>query len=79
MMDAFSQMADNSGFEEFGSFGPGFTIAIIVGCTFGLSFIYTLSAVVFTVLYNLIAGSIGGVRFDLESIDKSQKDVFPVG
>jgi hypothetical protein len=78
MIDAFSQVAAESGFEEFGSFGPGFAIVMIIACTFGFSFIYTTSALVFTVLYNLLAGSIGGLRLELKSVDK-EKDSSSVG
>jgi hypothetical protein len=78
MVDAFSQVPAESGFEELGTFGPGFAIILIIGCTFGVSFIYTTGALVFTVLYNLLAGSIGGFRLNLEAIE-TKKDVSSVG
>ncbi|MBN1479818.1 DUF3566 domain-containing protein [candidate division KSB1 bacterium] len=79
MIDAFSQVAAESGFDELNTFGGGFVIFIIIAFTFGLSFIYTLGAVIFVVLYNLLAGSIGGLRFEIATIDDRQKELTPVG
>ncbi len=78
IIDAFANVAAESGFEEFNTFGPGLAILMIIACTFGISFLYTTGALVFTVLYNLIAGSIGGFRVELKSIDKKE-DSFSVG
>ena len=51
---------------------------MIIACTFGFSFIYTTGALVFTVLYNLLAGSIGGLRLEFLALDQ-KKDVSSVG
>lgn len=79
MIDAFSNIAVDSGFDNASTFGLGFTIMIVVGCTFGVAFIYTVGAVIFTVFYNLLAGSIGGIRVNLVAVAKDQKEVSAVG
>ena len=79
MMDVFSSVAAESGLDGLDSFGSGFAIFIIIGCTLGLAFMYTIGAIIYVVLYNLLAGSIGGFRFDLQCIDDSQEEKTSVG
>jgi hypothetical protein len=79
LMDAFSQVAFESGFDEFGSFGAGFILFFIFGFTFGIAILNTIGAVIFVVLYNLLAGSFGGFRVDLESLETHQKESISVG
>ena len=79
LMDAFTQLAAETGFADINSFGGGFALFALFGCTFGISFFYTVGAVIFIVLYNLLAGSIGGIRFELESLENIMKDRNSVG
>ena len=79
MMDMFSNVALESGFDDYSSFGSGFVVILLIGCTLGFSFLYTLGAMIGVVFYNVLAGSIGGLRFDLQSIDDSKDKKFSVG
>ncbi len=71
LLDLFADLAADSGLEEIGSLGGGFAIIVLLACTVGISFIYTVGAIIITVLYNLLAGSIGGFRFDLQQVESS--------
>jgi len=79
MVDTFSQVAAESGFDEMGSLGGGFAFIVLFGCTFGVSFIYTVGAIIYVVLYNLLAGSLGGFRFELASVDDRDEEKTSVG
>ena len=79
LVDAFSQVAIDSGFDEFASIGAGFVLFMILGFTFGIATLNSISAMIFVVLYNLLAGSFGGFRVDLESKQTIQKEDSSVG
>ena len=79
LMDAFTQLAAETGFGEMSSLGGGFALIALFGCTFGISFFYTVGAVIFVVLYNLLAGSVGGIHFEIEALENIIKDGNSVG
>ncbi|MBN1560955.1 DUF3566 domain-containing protein [candidate division KSB1 bacterium] len=71
LLDAFANLAADSGFAELDSLGSAFAIIVILACTAGISFINTVGAIILVVLYNLTAGSIGGLYFDLQPVEGS--------
>jgi len=79
LLGGFSQLAADSGLDEISSFGGGFAIVILLGSTFGIAFLYTIGAVIYTVLYNLLAGSVGGFRFELKQVNDSIEEKTSVG
>ena len=68
LLDLFANLAE-AGYEEMGSLGSGFAVIILLACTAGVTIVHTVGAVIVVVLYNLLAGAIGGLRFDLQTIE----------
>ena len=46
------------------------SVFIIIGGTISISFFYTLGAVLFTVIYNLLSRVVGGFIIETEHLDK---------
>jgi len=57
----------------------GLVIIVIIAFSIFIPILYTVFSVIFVVLYNLIAGWVGGFRVEFKQIRESMDSNFPAG